>query len=147
MQDCKPGQLPQGAFFGIATKNLTGSAQNGFLFFSKPWHDNTANFSSVRFGVFGNKFYYQSAKNTNEWNPELELATVPYVDGRFNQLIGAAPAALDTLQELAEALKSNANVLDLYMLKADKSDAVNLDNSNKYATSKAVKTAFDVLWL
>ena len=143
MQDCKPGQLPQGAFFGIATKNLTGSAQNGFLFFSKPWHDNTANFASVRFGVFGNKFYYQSAKNTNEWNPELELATVPYVDGRFNQLIGAAPAALDTLQELAEALKSNANVLDLYMLKADKSDAVNLDNSNKYATSKAVKTAFD----
>ncbi|MDG4948723.1 phage tail protein [Actinobacillus equuli subsp. haemolyticus] len=143
MQDCNPGQLPQGAFFGVAGKNLAGSAQNGFTFFTKPWHDNSGHFASVRFGVFGNKFYYQSAKNANEWLTPLELATVPYVDGRFNQLIGAAPAALDTLQELAQALKSNANVLDLYMLKADKSDAVNLDNSNKYATSKAVKTTYD----
>ncbi|WGE52366.1 hypothetical protein [Actinobacillus equuli] len=143
MQDCNPGQLPQGAFFGVAGKNLAGSAQNGFTFFTKPWHENSGHFASVRFGVFGNKFYYQSAKNANEWLTPLELATVPYVDGRFNQLIGAAPAALDTLQELAQALKSNANVLDLYMLKADKSDAVNLDNSNKYATSKAVKTTYD----
>lgn len=143
MQDCKPGQLPQGAFFGVASKNLAGTAQNGFTFLSKPWYDNSGHFASVRFGVFGNKFYYQSAKNANEWNTALELATVPYVDGRFNQLIGAAPQALDTLQELAQALKNNSNVLNLYMLKADKSDAVNLDNSNKYATSKAVKLAND----
>ncbi|MDG4947390.1 phage tail protein [Actinobacillus equuli subsp. haemolyticus] len=143
MQDCKPSQLPQGAFFGVTSKNLAGTAQNGFTLFTKPWHNNSGHFASVRFGVFGNKFYYQSAKNSNEWNTELELATVPYVDGRFNQLIGAAPAALDTLQELAQALKNNTSVLDLYMLKADKSDAVNLDNSNKYATSKAVKAAND----
>ncbi|SUT85853.1 Uncharacterised protein [Actinobacillus ureae] len=143
MQDCKPGQLPQGAFFGVTSKNLAGLAQNGFSFFSKPWHDNSGHFASVRFGIFGNKFYYQSAKNATEWSTALELATVPYVDGRFNQLIGAAPAALDTLQELAQALKSNANVFDLYMLKTDKSDAINLDNSNKYATSKAVKAAND----
>ena len=32
MQDCKPGQLPQGAFFGVTSKNLAGLAQNGFSF-------------------------------------------------------------------------------------------------------------------
>lgn len=143
IQDCNPGQLPQGAFFGVASKNLANSEQNGFVFASKPWYDNSGHFASVRFGIFGNKFFYQSAKNETEWHTPLELATVPYVDGRFTQLIGAAPAALDTLQELAQALKSNANVLDLYQLKTDKSDAVNLNDSNKYASAKAVKTAYD----
>jgi hypothetical protein len=63
--------------------------------------------------------YYGSASAENE------IATHGYVDGAVSDLVGAAPALLDTLEELATALQDNPDIIsDLQDIAAGKQDTL-----------------------
>ena len=56
---------------------------------------------------------------------ENEIATHGYVDGAVSDLVGAAPALLDTLEELATALQDNPEIIsDLQDIAAGKQDTL-----------------------
>jgi hypothetical protein len=56
---------------------------------------------------------------------ENEIATHGYVDGAVSDLVGAAPALLDTLEELATALQDNPDIIsDLQDIAAGKQDTL-----------------------
>lgn len=59
----------------------------------------------------GGSLVYDTATSTFTFRPAdlSSFATTTYVDNRFDNLVGAAPAALDTLNELADALGDDAN--------------------------------------
>lgn len=67
--------------------------------------------------------------------PSIEgLASEEYIDSRFEELIGAAPKALDTLEELSKALGEDANfsatVLGQLENKVDKVDGKGLSTND-----------------
>ena len=61
--------------------------------------------------TFGDKVDMDGNKVVNLGAPtaDLDAATKKYVDDKFDDVIGGAPAALDTLNELANALGDDAN--------------------------------------
>lgn len=78
-QDATPAQLPLGSFVGLSTKaGLTASAANGWSLISKGWNDQSGFYSCVRFGITGGKFYFQTARDWNNWNAPVELATAAH---------------------------------------------------------------------
>lgn len=73
----------------------------------------------------------------NEISNALDLyATTAYVDGRFTDLLGAAPEALDTLKELSDALGGDANfattVTNQLSTKANTADLANVATTGDY---------------
>lgn len=68
-----------------------------------------------------------------------KIATTAYVAQRIQNLINAAPAALDTLGEIATALKNNPNVVqEILNSLANKIDKTTADNT--YAAKSSVPT-------
>lgn len=63
-------------------------------------------------------------------------ATTAYVDGRFTEILGAAPEALDTLKELSDALGGDANfattVTNQLATKANSADLATVATSGSY---------------
>lgn len=76
------------------------------------------------------------------------LATEEYVDDRFKELTGAAPEALDTLEELAKALGEDENFSATVIEElGNKQDELTFDDiptkdSNNPVTSDALFRAF-----
>lgn len=57
-------------------------------------------------GIYG---YYTQKESDARYQPKGTYASVEYVDGRVANIVKSAPEALDTLQELAQALGNDAN--------------------------------------
>lgn len=51
--------------------------------------------------------------NVSQFNNDAEYATETYVDGKINALVNGAPESLNTLDELAAALKDNKDIVDV----------------------------------
>lgn len=72
--DATPAQLPYGSFVGLSSKaSLQNQGANGWKFISKGWGDASGVYACVRFGITGNRFYFQTARDYQNWNSPLEL--------------------------------------------------------------------------
>lgn len=81
--------------------------------------------------------------DTEVANAVKDKATVSYVDTKISTLINSAPATLDTLGEIAEALKSNSNIINtLNAAIGNKADKTAMDTA---LSSKADKSDLDTL--
>lgn len=113
--------------------------------------DTTILNESGSYGAWVNKDLEQGL-NTEELSIYLknnEYVQKTYVDDRITDLINGAPAAYDTLKEIADVLSSNVNSIGDIMLtlskKADKGTTLAdygitdaLDNTTKYALADSV---------
>jgi hypothetical protein len=84
----------------------------------------------------------------NELSNSLSLyATQAYVDGRFTDLLGAAPEALDTLKELSDALGGDANfsttITNQLSAKANTADLATVATTGSYNDLTDTPTLFD----
>ena len=84
----------------------------------------------------------------NELSNSLSLyATQTYVDGRFTDLLGAAPEALDTLKELSDALGGDANfsttITNQLSAKANTADLATVATTGSYNDLTDKPTLFD----
>lgn len=86
-----PAQLPLGTFVGLTTKgNLKDNGTNGWSLISKGWGDASGAYSCVRIGIHNNRFFYQTARDWNNWNSPVELATADnYVKKSGDTMTGA----------------------------------------------------------
>ena len=64
---------------------------------------------------------------------DSSVASTAYVNNRINQVVGAAPAALDTLGEIAAAMGNNSNIAGV--VASNTSDITTLQNRNLSAGS------------
>lgn len=72
--DASPAQLPQGSFVGLSEKAaLESRIAHGWKFISKGWGDQSGAYSCVRLGITDNRFYFQTARDWNNWNAPLEI--------------------------------------------------------------------------
>lgn len=67
--------------------------------------------------------------NDNDTSIPTSAAVKDYVDDEISDLIGGAPAALDTLNEIAEAINDNANFSDAVVLKTGSTMTGNLEST------------------
>ena len=67
-----------------------------------------------------------------------DKATISYVDTKISTLINSAPTTLDTLGEIAEALKSNSNIIDtLNSAIGNKADKTDIDTALSLKADKS----------
>jgi hypothetical protein len=76
---------------------------------------NTAIITASAAAVAAANIYTDNA--TPDLNPAIQAASAAAV----NYLINGAPETLDTLNELAQALENNADILDIYLTKSSAS--------------------------
>jgi hypothetical protein len=85
---------------------------------------------------------FQSISLANVYTQE-QVDTV--VQGQINNLIDSAPAALNTLNELAAALDDNADILDLYLTQS--SASTQYEKLIPYSTSTPTSPVTGDMWL
>lgn len=72
--DASPAQLPQGSFVGLSEKAaLESRTAHGWKFISKGWGDQSGAYSCIRLGITDNRFYFQTARDWNNWNAPFEI--------------------------------------------------------------------------
>jgi hypothetical protein len=104
--------------------------------------------TSLPVSTFTNDAGYTTYDSTNTVGILTTYATQTYVTNAIDSIVGAAPGALDTLQELAAALGNDSNfsttITNLIATKIDSANAIDIITSYGYSTYDSTNAASQI---